>query len=94
MGKDFFDYIGKTQNNIKNQLKNLGSVEKTIDKFFEGNFILDCPKCKTHNLCEVENFDEIILELKDNEINFDKYGKEFELFYCNKCEDYAVLYKK
>lgn len=89
-----FGFIGKALESIEYGLKFLGSTDKTIERFFEGGFVINCPKCNTHNLCEVESFEKVFENLNEKGISFEKYGKEFDLFYCNKCNDYAVRYKK
>lgn len=94
MEKDFFDPLEKTQRNIKKQLISLGAKKKTIEKFFEGVFILDCPQCKTYNLCEVDSFEETLGYFKKKKVNLEKYGENFDIFYCNECEDYAIRYRK
>ena len=94
MEKSGLGFVREVQGDIKRQLISLGAKKKTIEKFFEGVFILDCPQCKTYNLCEVDSFEETVLYLEEKKIDLEKYGDCFDIFYFNGCEDYAIRYKK
>ncbi|MCA9487775.1 MAG: hypothetical protein KC516_02325 [Nanoarchaeota archaeon] len=90
------DLIKDNLGGIEAQLRALGSTEKTIDFFMEKHgWVLLCPKCKTYNLCEKDSDEDREFVLKKKGINIiDKYGEDASLFYCNKCNDYAVRHKK
>ena len=92
--KELIRTIGGIERTIWRQLREIGALDKTIELFFEGVMVLECPRCKTYNLCEQDN-EEIRERIKENGIDVEKkYGPSATLFYCNKCEGYLVRYKK
>jgi len=93
MDEKLIEMIRNTNSFITENLKEMGAVKKTIEFFLEGGFVLFCPKCDTYNLCEKdpEETRKYILGYGIDVIK--KYGDDAEIFYCNKCEDYAVRHK-
>lgn len=69
----------------------LGAKKNTIEKALKGEFIMDCPQCKTFNLYEV--IDEKEIKWLEGKVDLEKYGKDISFFYCNECEDYAVHHR-
>ena len=93
MNGEDFDWIGRAIKKTEIDLKKLGANKKTIDRFFEGAQVIDCSQCNTYNLCEVESYEKTLELFKKKKVNLKPYGKNFEIFYCNNCEEYAIRYK-
>lgn len=47
------DQIKKTVELATANLKKFGMTDKAIDKFFDGEEVIDCPYCNTPNMIEV-----------------------------------------
>jgi len=57
MEEEFYEIvesIKELREPIIKQLKKMGSTQKTIDLFFEGEEILHCPSCGTFNFIEAD----------------------------------------